>query len=211
MSTSGDRELSPGALPPDPGPDLRLECERLRELLTVAESALATLSARCEDLEEDKAHLGRLCVASVQLHDIGGGEADALRSVQDVLVNLIGSEQLAIWSVSPDGRRLELRASQGIDAEAWRSVTMGEGLVGKAAVAGEVRRGEAEEPGQPTVCIPLILGRRVVGLVAVFGLLPHRPGFAPRDQDVFRLVSQQAAFALCCAGGPWGNRRSPGG
>lgn len=196
-----------GQEPAPAAEDLRLECERLRELLTVAESAISTLRARCEDLEEDKVHLGRLCVASVQLHEVGAGEADCLRSLQDVLVNLVGSERIAIWSMSPDGRRLDLRASQGIDAEPWGRVEVGEGAVGKAAASGEVDLAETSGPGQPTVCIPLLLGRRVVGVVAVFGLLAHRSGLAPRDQDIFRMISQQAAFALHCAGGPWSARR----
>ncbi len=188
--------------------DADLQCERLRELLTVAEAAIATLRARCEDLEEDKAHLARLCVASVQLHELGSCEADCLRSLQDVLINLVGSEQIAIWSASADGRRLELRASQGIDAEPWQTVTVGEGPVGKAAMSGEIARGSSDGAGQPTVCIPLLLGRRVVGVVAVFGLLAHRSGFTPRDQDIFRLLAQQAGLALCCAGGPWAAWRS---
>lgn len=189
---------------------LCLECKHLRELVTAAESTIQTLRARCEDLEEDKAHLGRLCVASVQLHELGGGESDCLRNLQDMVVNLIGSEQIAIWSIGPDGRHLGLRASHGIDPEPWRTVAVGEGNVGRAAATGEIGPVDTAGPGQPTVCIPLVLGRRVVGIVGIFGLLPHRSGLAPRDQDVFRLISQQAAFALCCAGGPWSGRRVGG-
>ncbi len=203
MSPGTDRHDGDESAPAAAPEKLRAECERLRELLSVAESAIEALKVRCEDLEEDKAHLGRLCVASVQLHELSGDERDCLRSLQDVLVNLVGSEQIAIWSLTRDGRRLELRASQGIDTEQWRTVMVGEGAVGKAAAAGEVGPIEAPRPGDPTVCIPLLLGRQVVGVVAVFGLLAHRRGLAPRDQDVFRLISRQAAFALCCAGGPW--------
>jgi len=210
VNTGADRNDGDEPGPVAAGEDLRLECERLRELLSVAESAIETLRARCEDLEEDKAHLGRLCVASVQLHELAGGEADCLRGLQDVLVNLIGSERIAIWSMTSDGRRLELRTSQGIDTETWRTVMVGEGTVGKAAATGEVGPVEADQPGQPSVCVPLRLGRRVVGVVAIFGLLGHRGGLAPRDQDIFRLISRQAAFALCCAGGPWSRWRAAG-
>ena len=210
MSSSADRHDGQPPAPTGATEDLCRECKQLRELVAVAESAIETLRARCEDLEEDKAHLGRLCVASVQLHELGGGESDCLRNLQDLLVNLIGSEQIAIWSMTPDGRRLELRASHGIDAEPWRTVTVGEGTVGQAAATGEISPVDADGPGQPRVCIPLLLGRRVAGVVAIFGLLPHRSGLAPRDQDVFRLISRQAAFALSCAGGPWSGRRVSG-
>ena len=210
MSSRADPHDGQPPAPTGATEELCLECKRLRELVAVAESAIEALRARCEDVEEDKAHLGRLCVASVQLHELGGGESDCLRNLQDLLVNLIGSEQIAIWSMTPDGRRLELRASHGIDAEPWRTLTVGEGTVGQAAATGEIGPVDADRPGQPRVCIPLLLGRRVAGVVAIFGLLPHRSGLTPRDQDVFRLISQQAAFALCCTGGPWSGRRAGG-
>lgn len=211
MSSSPDRhDGQPPAPTEGATEDLSRECRQLRELVAVAESAIETLRARCEDLEEDKAHLGRLCVASVQLHEIGGSESDCLRNLQDLLVNLIGSEQIAVWSMSPDGCRLELRASHGIDAEPWRTVTVGEGVVGHAAATGEIGPVDTDRPGQPRACIPLLLGRRVAGVAAIFGLLPHRSGLAPRDQDVFRLISQQAAFALSCTGEPWCGRRAGG-
>ena len=183
--------------PQDPGQ----EVARLRELVTVAEAAIRSLQERCEDLEEYRAHLGRLCVAGAQLHE-SDEPAESLRNLQGVLVNLLGSEQIAIWSLSADGRCLELRASLGIEVAPWQIVKVGEGLVGKATANGEIMFGPTAA-GEPSLCIPLFLGRRVVGAVAVFRLLPHRGGFGPLDQDVFRLISRQAAFPLCCAGGPW--------
>jgi GAF domain-containing protein len=189
--------------------DDRQQNARLRELLTVAEEAIQALRNRCEDLEEYRAHLGRLCVASTQLHE-SDELADCLRNLQDVVVNLIGSEQIAIWSLSADGCYLELRASQGIEPERWWTVKVGEGMVGRSAASGEISVPGPEAGGEPALCIPLMLGRRVVGAVAVFHLLPHRSGFGPLDQDVFRLISRQAAFALCCAGGPWRAARRVG-
>ena len=191
------------ALPPDAASDgLQVEGQRLRERLARAEATIESLRERCEDLEEDKAHLGRLCVASAQLH-VSSAEADSLGNLQDVLVNLVGSEQIAIWTLARDGRTLELRASLGIDTGPWRSVTLGEGLVGKAATSGEIAVYGEAGPGQPTACAPLLLGERIVGAVAVFRPLPHRTGVGPQAQDVLRLVSRQAGFALCAAGVAW--------
>jgi GAF domain-containing protein len=207
VSAAPDRPVGDPSQPSGTSGERAADTARLRELLAVAESAIEALKVRCEDLEEDKAHLGRLCVASVQLHEAAGGEAESLRNLQDVLVNLIGSEQLAIWSLSTDGRRLDLRASQSVDTGRWQTVRVGEGPVGRAAATGEIVVERPDGPGQPTLAIPLLLGRRVVGVVAVFDLLAHRSGFAPRDQDVFRLISQQAAFALCCSDGAFGMTR----
>jgi hypothetical protein len=179
--------------------DAQAEIRQLRERLAGAQAALESLRNRCEDLEEDKAHLGRLCVASAQLHE-SASPAESLRALQDVLINLLGSEQIAIWSLRPDGRTLELRASQGIEAESWRTVVVGEGDVGKAAASGDIPVPGPAALGQPALCIPLKLGERVTGVVAVFRLLPHRSGFHPRDQEVFELIARQAAFSLHCSG-----------
>jgi hypothetical protein len=186
--------------------ELRQEVVRLRELLDVAEAAIGTLRDRCDDVEDSKAHLTRMAVASARLHE-SDDEGESLRNLQDLLVNLIGTEKIAIWSLSADGRTFELRASQGIDAEHWQRVPSGDGLLGKAARRGEIVVEQEMRVGQPVACIPLLVGRWVVGMVAVFHLLPHRSGLGPRDEDLFRLLCQQAGFALCCAGDPWGTKR----
>jgi hypothetical protein len=203
--------------------DLRQEVQRLRELVDVAEAAIGTMRARCDeaasavtalrdrcdDAEEAKAHLARMAVASARLHE-SAVEAESLRNLQDVLVNLIGTEEIAVWSLSSDGRAFELRASQGIDPESWQRVSVDDGLLGKAMARGEIVMADETGMTRPTVCVPLFIGRRIVGMVAVFRLLPHRGRLGPQDDDVFRLVSEQAAFALFCSGEPWAARREAG-
>jgi hypothetical protein len=223
MSAGNDKTGRGETLASMGGTDTRPDVVRLRELIDVAEGAIGTLRGRCddaaaaistlrdrsEDAEEAKAHLARLAVASARLHE-SDVEADSLRNLQDVLVNLIGTEQIAVWSLSADGRSLALRASQGIDSGPWKQVAVDQGLLGKAASSGEVVTEEQPGGGQPSVCIPLLVGRRLVGVVAVFRLLPHRGRLGRRDNDVFQLVSLQAGFALLCSGEPWGPARKVG-
>jgi hypothetical protein len=202
MSPGAERTGTRSYAPADDADKMQEEIGRLRELLEVAEAALGTLRDRCEDAEDGKAHLARLAVAGAQLHD-SNDEGDCLDNLQDVLLNLIGTEEIAVWSVSADGQTLDLRASQGIDRERWRKVAVSEGPLGRAVTTREIVAPGETAAGAPTVCIPLLLGERVLGVVAVFRLLPHRSGLGPQDDDVFRLVRRQAAFALYCAGGPW--------
>ena len=56
-------ELPSGIVDPGETPG---EIRRLRESLARAEATIQSLQERCEDLEEDKAQLGLLCVASAQ-------------------------------------------------------------------------------------------------------------------------------------------------
>jgi hypothetical protein len=202
-------EKAPGAaLAADVGSEeLRQEVLRLRERVVAAEAALDTLRDRCDDAEEAKAHLTRMAVASALLHD-SDEESESLHNLLDLLVNLIGTEQIGVWRLSAEG--LELRASQGITTERWHRVPDDQGPLGRAVARGEIVI-EADPPdGGPTVCIPLLVGRRAVGVVAVFRLLPHRGRLGPRDADVFRMISQQAGFALCCSSGSWGGSRKVG-
>jgi hypothetical protein len=181
---------------------LRQEVQRLRAQVGAAEAAIRTLRDRCGELEESKAHLTRMAVASAQLHE-SADEGETLCNLLDLLVNLIGTEEMAIWRLSADGRALELRASQGIDAQRWNRIPVDEGPLGKAVSSGEIV--VEAEPGKdgPSVGVPLLVGRRPVGVAAVFRLLPHRSTLGPQDADVFRMISQQAGFALCCADESW--------
>jgi GAF domain-containing protein len=200
--SDGERAGARSFAPAEGVEALSEEVRRLRELLEVAESAIVTLRDRHEDAEEGKAHLARLAVASAQLHD-SCEEAECLHNLQDVLLNLVGTEQIGVWSLSADGRTLELRASQGIKTEPWQQVHVSAGPLGRAVTTKEIVVPGETASGEPTVCIPLMLGERVLGVVAVFRLLPHRSGLGPQDDDVFRLVRRQAAFALHSAGAPW--------
>ena len=50
------------------------------------------------------------------------------------------------------------------------------------------------------VSIPLQLNQRVVGLIALFKLLPQKTGIEPVDQELFEVLSTHAARALHHAG-----------
>ena len=197
--------------PHGPDGDPRREIQRLREELARSEAAVVALGERCEDEEEIRAHLARLCVVSARLHDSEDPE-EGLRGVEDVLVNLIGAAETAIFSLSPDGRTLVLRASQGIDARSWESVAVGEGTIGRAAMGEETWTDEPGDmasvgPGQPTACLPLRVGGRVVGVIALFRLLPHRGRLSAHDREVLGVLSRQAGFVICRGGAWWGEPR----
>lgn len=203
MSPAADQAPG-GALAADAdSEELRQEVLRLRERAAAAEAALDSLRERCDDVEEAKAHLTRMAVASALLHD-SDDEADSLHNLLDLLVNLVGTEQIAVWRRSADGDSLELRASQGIPTERWHRIPADQGALGRAVASGEIVIDDDPGEGCPMVCVPLLVGRRAVGAVAVFRLLPHRGRLGPRDSDVFRMISQQAGFALCCSSGAWG-------
>lgn len=181
---------------------------------------------RAKGLDEN-AKLLNLHVASLRLHE-GRARQEVLLAIQEIVINLIGSEELAVFEVSPDGASLVLVSSFGIDANEYASIPMGHGVIGSVAQTGEAflrpagggRAGRSVSPPSSgvraasdlqtssigtarehdlTACVPLRLCGRVVGLLAMFRLLDQKPNLVDLDRELLELVSTQAAPALYCA------------
>jgi GAF domain-containing protein len=170
---------------------LLAENERLR---TLVESLTA-------ESEAQVANLASLYVAVTSVH----GALDrpsVLASVQEIVTNLIGSEELAIFEIDAAHGRLTLLASTGVEPGPYQEVYIGEGAIGRAAATGErlIRQdgGSLTEDGDAalTACIPLKVAGRVVGVLAVFRLLPHKGRLDSIDIDLFDVLAAHAASAL---------------
>jgi hypothetical protein len=48
--------------------------------------------------------------------------------------------------------------------------------------------------------VPLKLEGKVMGVIAIFRLLPQKGGIEDLDRELFDLLATQAAFALYCTG-----------
>jgi transcriptional regulator with GAF, ATPase, and Fis domain len=163
------------------------------------------LRARIESMkaaaEEQMANMASLYIAANSLHAALDRTA-VLASVQDVVTTLIGSEEMAIFEVNRDHRGLNLLASQGIEPARYQRVSLGDGLIGTSASTGQavIRTEGGAVQGQGdeaiTACIPMKVGQRVLGVIAVFRLLPHKGGLTSVDLDLLDLLSTHAAVAL---------------
>ena len=151
--------------------------------------------------EAQVTNLASLYVAVTSMH----GALDrpsVLSSVQEIVTNLIGSEEMAIFETDPAQDRLTLLASIGIDPGPYQEISIGKGAIGRAAATGErvIRHegGSLTEDGDAalTACIPLKVAGRVVGVLAVFRLLPHKGRLDAIDIDLFDVLAAHAASAL---------------
>ena len=151
--------------------------------------------------EAQVANLASLYVAVTSVH----GALDrpsVLSSVQEIVTNLIGSEEMAIFETDAAHGRLTLIASLGIEPGSYQEIQIGEGAIGRAAATGErlIRQegGSLTEDGDAalTACIPLKVAGRVVGVLAVFRLLPHKGRLDEIDVDLFDVLAAHAASAL---------------
>jgi GAF domain-containing protein len=181
------------------------EQDRLREQLRQIEDESRRFSARYADVEEENSNLANLYVASYRLH--GTVERrEVLTVIQEVVANLIGSEEMAVYELNPEGSALSLVGSFGIEPERHRTVPAGAGLIGGTVLSGETYVGDGDRPpgGLPqetdlTACIPLKLDGRVTGAIALFRLLPQKAGFQAVDRELFDLLATHAATALYCS------------
>jgi GAF domain-containing protein len=151
--------------------------------------------------EAQVANLASLYVAVTSMH----GALDrpsVLSSVQEIVTNLIGSEEMAIFETDSAHGRLTLLASVGIEPGPYQEIGLGEGAIGRAAATGErvIRNegGSLTEDGDAalTACIPLKVAGRIVGVLAVFRLLPHKGALDAIDIDLFDVLAAHAASAL---------------
>jgi hypothetical protein len=124
--------------------------------------------------EQRVGHLAKLQAAVRELHE-AALPADVLTTIKEIVANLIGCEEMGIYARRPDGG-LILLDGIGVDTD------------------------PASSERDPIVSIPLHLNGRVVGVIALFKLLPQKTGIEPVDQELFSLLSLHAARALHHAG-----------
>jgi GAF domain-containing protein len=132
------------------------------------------LAAELAAAEQRVGQLAQLQAAILQLHG-AHTVADVLRVIKEIVANLVGSEEMGIYLRQPDD-----------------SLTLLDGIGAGAA--------QADGPGDAIVSVPLRHQGQVVGLIAIFRLLPQKPGIEPIDRELFTLLSTHAAVALHHAG-----------
>jgi hypothetical protein len=172
-------------------------CAALGQRLAAAEDRQRRTLAEVADLEQRLAEAIDLCVALERLHG-STDHAEVLRAIQDVVINLVGSEELAIFEPSAGG---ELRAalSFGVAGARLSGVGQGAGPVGRAAAEGQawvVGAPLASEDPDLTACIPLLVEGRVAGVLVVWRLLPHKPALRDSDRRVLELLGAHGGRAL---------------
>ena len=166
-----------------------------RKLRTAAEADNRRLSQELVQAEQQRQELLNLYVASRRLQ-VSLDRADVLAGIQEIVINLIGSEELGVFEVSEDRQSLCLISAFGLEGDAWERIPLGRGPIGEA-----VSRGEAVMDGQPnashlTAVVPLKVDGNLIGALAVFRLRPQKGALSANDRDLFELLASHGAVAL---------------
>jgi transcriptional regulator with GAF, ATPase, and Fis domain len=157
---------------------------------------------RYVEVETENNNLANLYVASYQLHSTLDFN-ESLKIILEIVMNLIGAEEFSIMMLDEKTNELSIVAQEGMGPEQHPSVKLGEGIIGKAAKAGEAffRKGDPTDLkgvdyAHPLVCIPLKIKEHVIGVIAVYKLLVQKQQFSNVDYELFSMLAGHAATAL---------------
>ena len=169
--------------------------------------ARASLLAESRENSRRLETLGRLAqtlTATLSLDEV-------FRRVVDAAVELFGSSAAQLWLVDDDGRHVALRAAAGTTQSspgAFERVRVGEGLVGTvvatrapltAVDALSDPRARNVEPARAegvvsVGIVPLLLGDRVLGALAIGVRARHQP--TPEEMQLLGSLASHAANAI---------------
>ena len=155
-----------------------------------------------EQLERNHFLLERLNASSARLlQTLETG--DVFEAIAEIIANLIGSEQLAIFDYCPADQTFSLQWSLGIEAEALKPLTTGHGMLCRAAQLGASQFKERQPEDallgfekDLTACVILKAGSEVLGVIAIFGLLPQKSSLGWSDFELLKFLETYAAVAL---------------
>lgn len=177
----------------------RAEQESVLEMLGTIDRDYKRFEEQFYDVERQNANLATLYAAGHALHTSFGREA-VLAAIQEIVINLVGSEEFAI--VAADEALTPL-ATFGMNPALLDGLTRSAGIIGRAFDEGRplaLPRAMPTDATRVRVCIPLTLAEKVEGFVLIFGFLPQKDELSAIDHELFSLVGTQAAAALYVSG-----------
>jgi len=181
---------------------LEQEKQRLLEEYKKVEKENQEYAMRYVEVESENNNLANLYVCSYQLHSTLDF-SEVLQIIMEIIINLIGAEEFGVFLLDDKTRMLRPMAMEGRELSAVPSIPMGVGSMGKSAETGEnyyaadIEETQRErDPGEPLVCIPLKIKDQVIGIIALYKLLPQKTQFANVDYELFTLLAGHAATAI---------------
>lgn len=150
--------------------------------------------SRYDEIEQCNSNLANLYVASYRLH--GNLERkQVISTIHEIIINLIGSEQFAVLECVCDD--LVTTSSYGVEDERLRELERKDGAVASCVAEGTIL--VPEDAADVVACVPLKVGDRTLGVIAIVRLLSHKPALEAIDHELFGLLATHAASALYCS------------
>lgn len=123
--------------------------------------------------------------------------------VGEIVSQLMGCEEYVLLALEEEGTRFVPVMSMGLSSDRLEALRAPHGILGQVAqhgvpyVLGRTSSigASAHEAGL-TACIPLLNGRAVLGVLALFRMLPQKRALDDEDLQLLDLLTTQGAVAL---------------
>jgi hypothetical protein len=177
------------------------EKNRLLDRSTALERSQQEDEGRYAQIESELNDLANLYIASYQLH-ASLSLRRVVRHLKDTIGQLIGANAFVIYLLDPPGNRVVPLGWEQLEEGDVHPIPLGEGPVGEACLTGierirqDLRHGSLEDP---IAVIPLMVGERPIGAVAVASMLEQKKGWASVDGELFKLLGAHGGTALIAA------------
>lgn len=180
------------------------ENRRIQQRYREVEEENKDFANRYIEVEEQNNNLANLYVASYQLHSTLDFR-EVIQIVQEIIINLVGSEAFAILLLDEKTNELKAIASEGqevIPGVDKVSARLGEGILGRVAKTGESYYINQDFEGgeitvdKPLAAVPLKIKEHVIGLIVIYRLLQQKDSFSAVDYELFSLLAAHAATAI---------------
>lgn len=178
---------------------LRAELDNMRNRVDLIEHDNQDLLDRCSDAESAHFRFVNLYVASQRLSSTLDLE-EILEAIQEIVVNLVGSEQFGLFFISEESEETPLVLAT--------EVVVGESNIPRPPtshprIQAALRDGSlyvAEHcDSNPVAVIPLRMESTVLGVIVLYGVLPQKSRFNETDIALFDLLANSAGKAFYAA------------
>jgi len=155
-----------------------------------------------EQLEREHFLLERLNATSTRLIQ-AVEQGQVFEAIGEIIGNLIGSEEVAIFEYHMVDQSFSLAWSTGVKEEVLQQFGLGAGFIGRAAHEGTSQFRD-RLPGATllfcetnlTACVALKLNREVIAVIVILGLLPQKNGLDWADFALLKFLETYGAVAV---------------
>ena len=155
-----------------------------------------------EQLERNHFLLKRLYAASAGIIN-AVEEGDVHAAIGEILGNLIGSEEVAIFHYHKSDRRFACAWSAGLSDELLGQLKHGTTMMRRTVDEGMTQFRDLQinsrlEPCEENLTASVVLksSRQVVGVILIFGLLPQKNGLEWADYELLKFLETYGAVAI---------------
>jgi transcriptional regulator with GAF, ATPase, and Fis domain len=181
------------------------EQRRIKAQLSDARCDNFAFAERFLEIEQKNNDLANLYGAAYRLH-AGLDHDQTLQTILEIVVNMIGSEEVGVFDLDPGSGQLRLAVSHGLDEPRFDDIRSAGGPISVVAETGQTFIREVALLDEPefatlglTACLPLKAEQKTIGVLAIFDLLPQKDGLEPIDLELLDLLADQGAMALVSA------------